>query len=108
MSVNEAIRDDLVEHDLDLRRLDGDVRNQIDRRYDELDRQLKELLTRHDPHGAVRKRTREKRLREFQADARKAISAANKDANAILRKTLREVARLESTAVIDSIVESLP
>lgn len=108
MSVNEDIRDDLVEHDIDLQRLSGDVRNKARRRWDELDRELRTLIAKHDVQGAVRKRTREKRLKEFQADARLAINAATKDIHDVLRASLRGVARLESTAVVDSIIESLP
>lgn len=107
MSINEAIRDDLVAHDIDLRRLDGDVRNQIDRRYDALGRELRELLAKHDPHGAARSSTRQKRLGEYEADARKAINEALSDINGIVRKTLRGVARTEATALIDSIIESI-
>lgn len=107
MSVNEDIRDDLVEHDIDLHRLSGDVRVRAERRYDELSRELRGLVAKHDVHGAVRKSTREKRLQEFQADARTAINAAATDIHAILRRALRGVARMESIAVVDSITESL-
>lgn len=107
MSVNEDIRDDLVAHDIDLRRLDGAVRNQVDKHFDELSGKLQELLAKHDPYGAVRTRTRQRRIRKYQADARKAINEALTEINAIVRKNLRGVARTEATAVIDSIVESI-
>lgn len=107
MSVNEDIRDDLVAHDIDLRRLDGAVRNEIDRRYDELGTKLQELLAKHNPHGAVRVGARKRRLRKYEADARKAINEALTDISKIIRKNLRGVARTEATAVIDSIVESI-
>lgn len=107
MSTNEEIRDDLVAHDVDLHRLAGDVRNRVERRYDELDSELRGILAKRNPHGALRRRTKQKRLQEFQADARKAIVAANQDVHDLLRSTLKGVARLESTAVVDSIKESL-
>lgn len=107
MSVNESIRDDLVEHDIDLQRLSGDVRNKAGRRWEQLDRELRSLVAKHDVQGAVRTRTRQKRLMEFQADARTAINTATQDVHKILRSALRGVARLESTAVVDSIMESL-
>jgi hypothetical protein len=44
---------------------------------------------------------------EFQADARTAINTDTQDVHKILRSALRGVARLESTAVVDSIMESL-
>ena len=107
VSINERIRDDLVEHDIDLQRVCGDVRNKAERRWDQLGRELKGLIAKHDVHGAVRKRTREKRTAEFQIDARAAINAATKDVHDLLRTTLRGVARLESTTVVDSIMENL-
>jgi predicted PilT family ATPase len=87
VSANEDVRDDLVEHDIDLQRLS--------------------LTAKHDIQGAVRKSTREKRLMEFQADAREVINAATKDVHDLLRKNLRGIAKLESTAVVDSIMEGL-
>lgn len=107
MSLNEDIRDDLVEHDIDVRRVDGDLRNRIDKRYDELNRELRELLVRHDPHGAKRIGTRKKRLAAYEKDARKAVNAALTDINALIRKTISGIARAETSAVIDSIVESI-
>jgi predicted PilT family ATPase len=65
------------------------------------------LTAKHDIQGAVRKSTREKRLMEFQADAREVINAATKDVHDLLRKNLRGIAKLESTAVVDSIMEGL-
>jgi hypothetical protein len=107
VSANEDVRDDLVEHDVDLQRLSGNIRNQAERRWDELSRELRALTAKHDIQGAVRKSTREKRLMEFQADAREVINAATKDVHDLLRKNLRGIAKLESTAVVDSIMEGL-
>ena len=108
MSVNEDIRDDLVAHDIDLRRVDGDVRNRIDKRLEVLGRELSGIIARHDPNGAVRKRTREKRTVELQKDARQTINEAFREIHAMLRAALKGVARLESTVVVDAISESLP
>lgn len=108
MSTNEEIRDDLVAHDIDLQRLAGDVRNQVDRRWNELDSELRAIIAKHNVQGAVNPRTRKKRLRKFEIDAREAINSATTDVHDLLRSALQGVARLESTAVVDSIMESLP
>lgn len=107
MSINEAIRDDLVAHDIDLRRVDGDVRNKIDRRFDQLNRELKELLVRHDVHGASRLSTKQRRLKKYEVDARKAINEAFSEINTLVGKTLRGIAEAEAAAIVDTIQENM-
>lgn len=108
MSASVAIRDDLIEHDIDLRRVDGDVRNAVRKRLSELGKELVAIVASIDAHGAARADTRQKRLKEIEKKGREATQAAYRDIHKLVSSTSKQVATLESEKVIDVIRKNVP
>ena len=108
MGVNDKIHDDLIAHDIDLRRVDADCRRRANSRLAELEADIKALLIKIDPYGAVRADARSRRIANFEQEARKLARAAYKDIECENRADLRRIAALESEKVISVIGENLP
>lgn len=107
-SVNDNILDSFAEHDIDLRKLDGHIRNQVDKILLELGRDLKALLVRIDPNGAQRSGAKRRRIKKLREESRSVISAAYRDIAALVRKDLRRLSKLESRAALSIIEDNLP
>lgn len=108
MSTNTDIRDSLAEHDIDLRRVDGGIRRRVERRLDELGRDLKGLMAKIDAHGAQHTDSREGRLVKLEKEAKALIDEAYAEINKLVGADLRAVAKTESAAILGAVAESLP
>lgn len=107
-SVNDAIHDDLITEDIQLRRITGDCQNRAERRLDKLASDLRAELARIDPHGTDRKDARERRLAKLEKRARELTAEAYRDIERENRSDLRRIARLESEATVTAIGNNLP
>ena len=107
-SVNDQIHEDLISHDIDLRRIDADCRLRAEKRLDRLGSDLADLTRRIDPVSATRNDTRKRRLAKLERQARELIREAYADIAKENAKDLKRVARAESEKTIDTIAENLP
>ena len=108
MTTSEDVRDDLISHDVDIRRLDGDVRRQIERRIDKLNTDLRALAIQIDPHGAQRTDAKERRLVKLEKASKPIIRQAYAEIEKITDANTKRLARVESKTVVDTIEENLP
>lgn len=108
MSVNEDIRDDLVSHDIDLRKLDGDTRNKVDKMLDKMEQELKMLLVKIDPFTPTLNRTRNARFTRLIRESAQIV----KDTYAAISKFINERGQrlvvAESAAVTKAIHDNIP
>jgi len=107
-TVNEQILDSFAEHDIDLRKLDGDIRNKVDRILVELGKDLKVLLVRIDPHGATRLDARKRRTKRLREEARPLISDAYVRIGRLVRHDLRRLSKVESKAANRIVRDAIP
>ena len=107
-SVNDAIHDDLISTDIQLRRITGDCQNRAERRLDKLERDLRAEVARIDPFGTDRSDARERRLAKLEKRVRELTNEAFRDIERENREDLRRVARIESQATVQAIGKALP
>lgn len=107
-SVNEDIRDSFAEHDIDLRKLDGDIRNKVDAVLRRLGQDLKKLTLRIDPNSAQHLDARKRRVSRLRKEARPVISAAYVQIARIVKSDLRRLSKVESKASLKIIEDNLP
>lgn len=108
MSTNTDIRDSLAEHDIDLRRVDGGIRKRVEKRLDELGRELRGLIAKVDAHGAQHADAREGRLAKLEKEAKALVDEAYAEIGKLVGADLRAVAKTESAAILGAVAESLP
>jgi len=108
MSVNEALRDALIEQDVVNRRVMADVDSKVQARLAQLEQELKALMARHDPwsteNGALR-RARQFRLTRL---ANKKIQRAYTDIAALQKKLSPRLVAAESALVQHALSDALP
>jgi hypothetical protein len=107
-SVNDAIHDDLISHDISLRRISGDETRRIERRLDELGSDLKALTVKIDPFGTDRADARERRLARLEKESAEIINEAYREINRIQRGELQQVAAIETEATVEAVAKALP
>ena len=107
-SVNDAIHESLIEHEVHLRRVDGDRRRKIEKRIDLLGADLKALMIKIDPFVTERTDARERRLKKLDEESAKLISEAYGEISSGMTKDLKRLARAESETVVKTIAEELP
>lgn len=104
----DRIQDKLIERDILFRRADGHIRRLVNKRLAELERDIKALLARIDPHSAVRPAARERRLKRFEEEMRPLVSAAYSDINRIAKGEFRKAAKTESRGTAQLLVKEVP
>lgn len=107
-SVNDRIHDRLIEHDVEMRRVDGGRQKRVEARLDQMADDLKELMIKIDPFGTERSDARERRLKKLDEEAAKIIAEAYADISTASKDDMKRLARTESEAVIAAIAEELP
>lgn len=107
-SVNDQIHDDLISHDIALRRIDGGARRNVERRLDRLGADLKSLTGRIDPFGTARSDARKRRLSRLEKESKELIDTAYAEIAAQNRDDLKRVARIETNVAVDTIAKALP
>ena len=107
-SVNDAIHDDLISHDISLRRVSGDETRRVERRLDELGSDLKALAVKIDPFGTNRSDARERRLARLERESTELINEAYREINKVQRGELQQVAAIETEATVSAIEKALP
>lgn len=107
-SVNDKIHDDLISHDIHLRRVIGDEQKRVERRLDRLGSDLKALAARIDPFSTSREDVRERRLSRLEKESDELIKEAYREINKIQRGELQQLAAIESEASVQAIGKALP
>jgi hypothetical protein len=107
-TVNDKIHDDLISHDIRLRRVAGDTQKQIDGRLDQLGVDLKMLATKIDPFGASRSDARERRIARLEKESTELINEAYREINRAQADELRRIAGIETEATVQAIGNALP
>lgn len=107
-SVNDEIVDSYAAHDIDIRKLDGDIRNKVDKVLVQLGRDLKDLLIRIDPYGTQRQDARKRRMSKLRDASRATIGEAYVEIGRLTRQTNRRLAKVEVKATNSIIRENLP
>jgi hypothetical protein len=107
-SVNDSIHEKLIEHAVDLRKVDGGRRRLVEKRIDTLAADLKALMIKIDPFGTERSDARERRLKKLDEESARLIAEAYGEISSGMQKDLKRVARVESEAVVKTIREELP
>jgi len=106
-SVNEQIADDLVPHDVDNRRVAGDLENRVIARLAALERELADLNLSVNPAGARQRRSKIRRLRVLNKRSRELTATAFSEINAMVRGDLGGLVRTEEAAVVGIIEKVL-
>ena len=107
-SVNDKIHDDLISHDIRLRRVAGDAQKRIERRLDRLGSDLKGLAARIDPFSASSSAEGERRLSRLEKESEELITEAYKEINKWQRDQLERLAVLESEVTVQVLEKELP
>lgn len=104
----QQIRDDLIEQEVLYRRTDAGVRLEVDRRLAQLERDLKKLVLSVDVNSAMRKGTRQRRLKNINDESKILIRTAYSEVNGILRGAMRRIAKVETKKTTDIIRKRVP
>lgn len=107
-TVNDKIHDDLISHDIRLRRVDGDAQKRVERRLDKLGSDLKALAAKIDPFGASRADAQERRLVRLEKESTVLINEAYREINKVQREELPKIAAIESEATVQAVGNALP
>lgn len=107
-SVNDLIHDDLISHDVALRRIEGDARKRVERRLDRLGRDLKALAARIDPFGTERKDARERRVAKLEKESSEIIREAYREIERNANADLKRIANIESEASVQALTKNIP
>ena len=107
-SVNDQIHDELISHDISLRRVSGDETRRVERRLDRLGSDLKKLTIFIDPFGTSRKDAQERRLARLEKESNEIITEAYREINKIQRGELQQVANIETEATVQALEKVLP
>lgn len=107
-SVNDQIHDDLISHDIKLRRVTGDEQRRIERRLDELGADLKALAIKIDPFGTDRADAQERRVSRLEKASAEIITEAYKEIDRIQRGELHQIANIETEATVQALEKALP
>ena len=106
-SVNDQIHDDLISHDIRLRRVLGNEQKRIERRLDELSSDLKALTAKIDPFGTSNQRQQERRLVRLEDASAAIIKEAYREISKIQRGELEQIATIETNAEVQALEKAL-
>lgn len=107
-SVNDQIHDDLISHDISLRRVLGAEQKRIERQLDELGADLKGLAAKIDPFSAGSAAEQERRLARLEKESTELIKETYKKISKEQRGELERVAAIETEATVQAIEKALP
>jgi hypothetical protein len=107
-SVNDSIHESLIEHAVNLRKVDGGRRRKVEKRIDQMADDLKALMAKIDPFGTENTKAQERRLEKLDREAAKIIAEAYAEMSKDNRQDLKRVARVESEAIVKTLREELP
>ena len=108
MTVNQDIRDDLISHDIDLRKLDGDARNTIDGMLDEMEKELKVKIVEIDPFTPTNTKVKEARLVRLDVATAPIIRDTYIEINKFINERGKSVVVAESKLITDTIHDNIP
>ena len=103
MSLNEDIRDELIPHDLLVRRAIAGVDREINARLNRLAVELRALLYRLDPAGTNRPDARQRRAAKWNVRATELTRQAFVDIERLTREANKRFAYVEAKGVSDII-----
>ena len=97
-TLNEDVRDELIEQDVQNQRASGGLQNEVDRRLQQLTRELRRVVAEVDP-GSGTPAVKRRKLKRVEELARPVIGEAFRDINAMTRNTLGRMAVTDVSAV---------
>ena len=104
-SANESLRDDVIAHDVRLRRVVASSQKTFAERQTILERAIIRALVEIDPLGVTGQKRQEARLKKFQDFVVLATREAYGEHNTTLRNELRSLSRAESEIIVGMIEE---
>lgn len=107
-TVNDQINEELIEHDVQLQRVIGGEKNDIEKRLDRLAADIKAEAARIDPFAAQRTDARERRLKKLEVKISELTVEAYKDIAREHRNELRRAAAVETERQVTTIEKALP
>jgi hypothetical protein len=107
-SVVRQVRDDLIAQDIRYRRVDASVRRDVDRLIVQLGKDLKKLIISIDVAGTRQVGARKRRLQKLNEQSRDLINNRYREINQVLRKAVRQVAKVETKSTLDIVTNRLP
>lgn len=108
MTVNQDIRDELISHDIDLRKLDGETRNKIDAILDEMEKEIKVEIVLIDPFTPTNTKVKEARLTRLDVAVAPIIAETYREIHAMMNELGRSVVVAESKAITNAIHDNIP
>lgn len=104
----ENIRDELIAHDIDLRRVSAGMARQVNARLNTMNADLRGMLARIDPGGTTRRDARERRLARIEREVQAIVDEAYREIRIIVNSDMKRVAKAETVAVANAINGALP
>jgi hypothetical protein len=108
MTVNQDIRDDLISHDIDLRKVDADSRKKIEVILGNMEADLKVLTVKIDPFTPTSMGIREARFKRLENESTEIVSEAYKEIAKLMRKRGQRAVVAESQKIVDAIHNNIP
>jgi hypothetical protein len=105
--INDKIHDDLISHDIAIRRVTGDCQRRVEKRLDRLASDLKQLAAKIDPFGTDRTDARERRINRLDAESKKIIDEAYREIGKENQSDLIRVVRIEEEATVQALEKAL-
>lgn len=105
--VNDKIHDELISHDVKLRRVEGDAQKRVEARIDVLASDLKGLMAKIDPFGTERADAQERRLKKLDEAAAKLIAEAYGEISRQGKDDLKRIAGAEAEVSVKVIEKAL-
>lgn len=108
MTVNQDIRDDLIAHDIDLRKVDGDTRNKVNKMIDVMEQKLKVKIIEIDPFTPTNVKIKEARLKRLEDETAPIITETYREITKFVNERGKRVVVTESKMVTDAIHDNIP
>lgn len=105
--INDKIHDDLISHDIRLRRVTGDTQKRIEKRLDILGDDLKALAAKIDPFSATRADVQESRMSKLDKESQELITEAYKEISKMTNGELEQLATVESEVEAQTLEKAL-
>jgi DnaJ-domain-containing protein 1 len=106
--INDKIHDDLISHDIAIRRVTGDCQRRAEKRLDRLASDLKQLTAKIDPFGTERTDARERRMERLDAESKKLIEEAYREIGKENQSDMTRLVRVEEEATLQALGKHLP
>ncbi len=108
MTVNQDIRDDLISHDIDLRKVDGDTRNKVNAMFDKMEVALKVEIVRIDPFTPTNTKIKDARLKRLEDEIATIIAETYREINAMMNERGKRIVVSESKQITNTIHDNIP